>query len=203
MADVVTLDTALDSEMSAMILKGKTMNIPFSSFFSQRHVWQNGAQIAMTRALTRIQKCFMTFLRTGSGDKEAQDLRYPSISADQVFTWQLQVASKKFPETAISSVAEYFMRLKTATGTHVSPFHNTALTLASYTQDSFILGIDLERVLSDDPSPVGNFSGLSTKAGDLLYIRSSNSHANIDTAFFVLQHSCILQLSEEGALLFD
>ena len=103
----------------------------------------------------------------------------------------------------MSSVPEFFMRLKTATGTHVSPFHNTAMTLTNYTSDSFIVGIDLEKVLSDDPSPVGNFSGYSTKAGDLLTVRTSNSAAAIDTTYLMLQYSAILQISEEGCVTFD
>ena len=187
-----------------MLLKGRSLSIPFVSYYTVPHVITNGAggfQIAMTRSLTRLKAMFMTFANSAN-DKYAADLKYSSISDAQITEWQAQIGSKKYPESnALQTIPEYWFRLLEAIGIHSSVFTNSAITLADYKGDSWIIGVNLQKVLSEDPN--GNYSGTSTKMGDLLTFRTKNIATSLDTAYVTLAYDGILQVSEEGCAVFD
>ena len=124
-----------------------------------------------------------------------------SLSAGSIVEFQASIGSKKYPESSISSIAEYWFKLQEGIGSHTSTLHTNAISLADYTGDSFVIGISLEKVLSDHPD--GNFSGISTKQGDLMSFRCKNISTSIDTAVLTIQFDSILQISEEGCTLFD
>ena len=204
LCDLITLDSSLASEYSNMLLKGRSLSIPFVSYYTVPHVITNGAggfQIAMTRSLTRLKAMFMTFANSAN-DKYAADLKYSSISDAQITEWQAQIGSKKYPESnALQTIPEYWFRLLEAIGIHSSVFTNSAITLADYKGDSWIIGVNLQKVLSEDPN--GNYSGTSTKMGDLLTFRTKNIATSIDTAYVTLAYDGILNVSEEGCAVFD
>ena len=155
--------------------------------------------MAMTRAMTRIKAIYQTFTNNAAG-KYAYDMDYPSL-AGSVMEWQATIGSKKVPETPITSIAEYYHQMIMAAGNHVSVLATHAISLAGYTTDSFIVGVNLERVLSDDPG--GNTSGISTRQGDLLSFRTKNTAATIDTCWTVLAFDMITQIGESGVEVFD
>ena len=203
LCDLITLDSSLSAEFSNHLLKGKSLSIPFVSYYTVPHVITNGAggfQIAMTRSLTRLKAMFMTFAHS-SNDKYAYDLKASSISDSQITEWQAQIGSKKYPETALQTYPEYWFKLLEAIGIHSSMFTNSAITLSDYKDDSWIIGVNLQKVLSEDPA--GNYSGTSTKMGDLLTFRTKNIATSLDTAYVTLVYDGILSLSEESVSVFD
>jgi hypothetical protein len=89
--------------------------------------------------------------------------------------WQLQIGSKMFPEYPCRSMAETFYQLKKALGIHGSAFHSVAITDEQYRNDHFIIGVDTEKILE------AGFTGLNTKAGDLMVVRGKGANANLPT----------------------
>ena len=200
MCDLVALDTSLSSTFSSHILSGKNLSIPFVSYYSVPHVITSPSfAVAMTRSLTRLKAIYFTFDNSATG-KSAYDMDYPS-AAGQVPELQMTLGSKKFPETALSSIPEYWYKLMEATGNHSSILSSSAISLTGYTSDSFVAALTLEKILSDDPQ--GSFAGISTKMGDLITVRCSNIAATVNECWTVIAYDGILQLSEDGVAVFD
>ena len=71
---------------------------------------------------------------------------------------------------------------------------------ALYRNDHFIIGIDTERVLE-------SFSGLNTRAGDLMLVRATGANANMtqwaNSIYIILHCDMILEITDVGAQVFD
>ena len=101
----------------------------------------------------------------------------------------------------MSSLPEFWQKLQSAVGSHTSILSHSAIDLTGYKSDQFIAAIGMQKVLGD--SEHSNFSGLSSKTGSLISIRSANSTSNIDQCYIVLNHDLIVQVSESGVEVFD
>ena len=199
MASLVGLDSSLSNEFSNHLLKGKSLSIAMV----QRHhiphtitTGQGGYQLAMTRSLTRIKAILQTFSHM-TNDKYAYDLKYPSLSSSQVMEWQAFIASRRYPEAAINSVPEFWMKLLESMQIHSNVYSNSAIELSDYTGDSFIAAVNLQKVLYPEEA-AGNFSGETTRNGDLLNFHAKNVSTSVDTAWTMLIYDSIITISEEG-----
>tara|TARA_Y100001963_G_scaffold1019_1_gene1500 strand:- start:2240 stop:3208 length:969 start_codon:yes stop_codon:yes gene_type:complete len=202
-ADVMDLDTALQSAYASHLLKeGKSITIPFTAMIQQSYTVSDANwQVAISRSVSRLKAMFVTFK---AGDrKKCVHLDYPSVAADDDMTLQCQLGARQFPETRAEGVSEIFPRLMEAAGNHTSTMSTTAIDVANdaYTVDEFIAGINFQRVLSD--SSEGSLSGLSTKQGDLLTVRTTGLNVGaafpaVNEAFVTIAHDSLLIVSEEG-----
>ena len=107
-----------------------------------------------------------------------------------------------FPEYPVRSLAETFYQFKKSLGIHGSAFHSVSITPKQYRTDHFIIGIDTEKVLE------AGFTGLNTKAGDLMVVRGKYANSNSLTAWcnsvYVIMHTDnILEIRDTGAQVFD
>ena len=198
--ETMTLDGSLDNEVTSHLLKGKSLSLSLQSWFTSQHTVSQNWQIALARAFTRIRGVYVNMLDS-SQDKEANTFRYPSISDSQFFELQLQLGSKLFPEQKMSSLPEFFQKLQSAVGSHTSILSHSAIDLTGYKSDRFIAAIGMQKVLGD--SEHSNFSGISSKSGSLLSLRSAHSTSNIDQVFVVIHHDLVVQISESGVECFD
>ena len=108
---------------------------------------------------------------------------------------QIQVGSKLFPEYACKTTREAFAQLTKCLGIQGSTWHAVNISEAEYRKSKFIFGIDIEKML------LAGFTGLNTKAGDLMTIRSKclGTSANIPDSMFVILHSDqILNIRDTG-----
>jgi hypothetical protein len=143
----------------------------------------------------------MTFSNNATS-KYVYDMLYPALTANSMLEWQAQIGPTKFPAWgALQTIPEYYWNLQQAIGTHQSVFHSNAIDLEDYTDDSFVIGMNLSKVQSDDGSD--NMSSLSTRQGDLLSFRTRNLNTGITEAWIFLQYSMLLTVSEEGCAVFD
>jgi hypothetical protein len=71
-------------------------------------------------------------------------------------------------------MAQTFYQLKKALGIHGSAFHSLAITNKQYMNDHFVIGVDTEKILE------AGFTGLNTRAGDLMIVRGKGANANYD-----------------------
>ena len=202
-ADIMDLDTALQSSYASALLKeGKSIHIPFTAMQQSSYtVSDSNWQVAISRSVSRLKALFLTFK---AGDKKkCVDLNYPSVPANDNLTIQCQLGARQFPETRAEGVSEIFPRLLEAAGNHTSVMSTTAIDVANdkYTDDQFIAGISFQRLIAD--SGDGALSGLTTKQGDLLTVRTTGINQGatapaVNEAFVTIAHDALLVVSEEG-----
>ena len=107
------------------------------------------------------------------------------------------------PEYPVKSAAQAYYELKKALGIQNSSYHSISPRFDQYVQDHYVMGVDCERVLD------ASWSGLNTKAGDLMTIKVKNANGAIEstdmpTKLFITLHSDnILEIRDGGATVFD
>ena len=85
------------------------------------------------------------------------------------------MGSKQIPEYPCRSISQAYSKLKKSLGILGSPWHSISPTYEQYSRDHFIIGVDCEKVLD------ASWTGLNTKAGDLLTFRVKGANASIDS----------------------
>ena len=163
--------------------------------------------IAITRALTRLNGIVVTFAR--NNDPECTIFRYPGAPRDgpllarfdRPLTLQIGVGAKLYPETAISTTAEFYEHLRKLVAHHDDK-GSIDIDLRQYESDAFICGISTQRVIE------GLFSGLNTRSGDLVTIRMNalqdGTGADLITKVFTtLIAECIVEIRDSGVSCYD
>ena len=223
-ADICTLDSALQNSYSEHVLSGKSLPINYSSFITQyQTLTSSDTTVNVTRAVSRLKSVFVNFdgahvPNTHDGSvvhTTVNTFMGPMAPVDGVYfdgpydyrrelQWQLQIGSKMFPEYPCGSIAETFYQLKKALGIAGSAYHSLSLTSELYRNDHFIIGVDTEKILE------AGFTGLNTRAGDLMMVRikpQNGSQANMPlwaTSMFIMLHTDqILEIRDTGCQVFD
>ena len=212
-ADLVTLDNSLDNEYAQHLLEGKSLPVSYNTYVSQYLTIQSSGgsfTTNVTRSFTRLKSVFVTAMnRTliNSGGALftdlARDWNYMYHPLAQSLYWdpsqemelQIQVGSKLFPEYACKTTREAYSQLKKCLGIQGSTWHAINISEAEYRKSKFVFGIDTEKMLQ------AGFTGLNTKAGDLMTIRSKclGTTANVPDSMFVILHSDqILNIRDTG-----
>ena len=113
----------------------------------------------------------------------------------------MQIGSNKFPETEIRGHAEAYYQLKKCLGIQSSPVHSLDISALEYRHSKFIIGIDTEKNLGS------GFTGISTRAGDLMTIKFSHKDTNPETyatqVYITLHSDNILEIRDSGVSVFD
>ena len=217
--DLVTLDSALQNSYAEHVLSGKPLPINYGSYITQfQSLSSTDFAVSVTRAVSRLKSVFITFngVNDNTTDKRMfhkafNTFLHPMTGSDYVgglydyneeLQWQLQIGSKMFPEYPCRSMAETFYQLKKALGIHGSAFHSVAITDEQYRNDHFIIGVDTEKILE------AGFTGLNTKAGDLMVVRGKGANANLATnwatqIYIVLHTDQVLEIRDSGCQVFD
>ena len=127
----------------------------------------------------------------------------PRYDFTKEIEYQVQIGSKQMPEYPCRSLSEAHSELKKACGILGSPWHSISPSYQQYWRDHFIIGIDCEKVLD------ASWTGLNTKAGDLLTFRLKGANGSIDAAlmpdkmFITLHSDNILEIRDSGASVYD
>ena len=217
--DVVTLDSALQNSYAEHVLSGKALPINYGSYVSQFQTITGGDfAVSITRAVSRLKSVFLTFagnyssqdttnklvhkeFNTFVGPMKSDDYTTGAYDYAKELQWQLQIGSKMFPEYPARSLAETFYQLKKSLGVHGSAFHSVAISPVQYRNDHFIIGVDTEKILE------AGFTGLNTRAGDLMLIRAKGANATMtqwaNSIYIILHCDMILEIRDVGAQVFD
>ena len=221
--DVVTLDNQLDNSYAEHLLSGKALPINYQTYVSQKQSilsGNNGSQkvrLNVTRALTRLKNVFITLDKPAAGQNYAPKFKewnsfYSPMedytgaqrnsweAAGEIADFQVQIGSKLFPEYPIRSHAEAYYQLRKTLGKHDQ--HNSFdITQHEYRMRKFIMGIDMEKVLE------AGYTGINTRAGDLMNIRFDHKSADADrwaqSLHIVLTSDQILEVRDSGVQVFD
>ena len=219
--DLVTLDSALQNSYAEHVLSGKALPINYSTYVTQFQTLANGLPmiVNVTRSVSRLKSIFFNFdgnrpaLANGNRstyyNKDWNNFSHPmngTFGFGNELQLSVQIGSKLFPEYPIRSAAEAYYQLKKALGIHGSAFHSISPTFSQYVKDHFIVGIDTEKILD------AGFTGLNTRAGDLMVVRAQGANGNLtnndfntyaNKLYIVLHTDQILEIRDVGTQVFD
>ena len=199
--DLLILDSSLDNEYASHILSGKPLPINFSTWnqTSQSTGNDNDFSTHINRSLTRLKSAFITSGNNESGRDKEVDIFYHPVASSTSDQYDLndehqvciQIGSKLVPEYPITSVTGALYQLKKAVGT---PFQMYA---RRYRTHKYINGFGLEKFSG------AGFTGMNTKAGDLLTLSSRDCadgiNGNIPTRVYCcLYYECVLKIKDPG-----
>ena len=134
--------------------------------------------------------------------KQVNDVYHPcssngALTLANEHSYQVQTGAKLVPEYPVDSLAESDSQLKKTAG-RAFKMHSSW-----YRSRKYIIGLDLENI------PGARFTGMSTKAGDLLTInfRDCDALGNADSVpnrvFCALNYDCVLNTQDSGIQLLD
>ena len=112
-------------------------------------------------------------------------------------SYQVQIGSKLIPEYPVNSLSESYSQLKKTVG-RAFKMHSSW-----YRSRKYIIGLDLEQISG------AGFTGMSTKAGDLLALNFKDCDAEgaADSVparlFCALNYDCVLNIPDSGIQLLD
>ena len=223
--DLVTLDSGLENEYTAHLLKGGNLPINYDTYISQMQtIADYNYSCNITRSLTRLKSVFVNFDGDATGEigpagpltlplsgaefrKSFNDFYHPSGDniiqrQDKEIEFQIQIGSKMYPEYPIRSVQEAFSQLVKCLGVNNSAFHGIDVIAQEYRSHKFIIGIDTEKILE------AGWTGINTKAGDLMCIKvkqaSGISQAKLCNKMYITLHSDnVLSILNSGVEVFD
>ena len=121
---------------------------------------------------------------------------------EALLNWDVQIGTMKWPESPATSIPETFSLLRQATAIYDQSLQTVNITPQAYANNSYIIGVGLQT------TPAGAFSGLNTRAGDLLTIRAKNlaTDAAVNAAsrvYVTLLHEAIVEVREGSVSVLD
>ena len=219
--DLVTLDSGLQNSYAEHVLSGKALPINYSTYITQfQTITTSNIAANVSRSASRLKSVFITFdndhpvvadsassvvhrqFNTFLGPMHGANYTVGTYDYNKELQWQIQIGSKMFPEYPVRSLAEAFYQLKKALGIHGSAFHSIDINFPKYMTDHFVIAIDTEKILE------AGFTGLNTRAGDLMVIRAKGANADLGdpwcNAMYVILHTDqILEIRDTGSQVFD
>ena len=207
--DLLTLDNSLDNEFASHLLGGKSLPINLSTWnhTNQSTGGDKDFSAHINRAVTRLKSVFLTLKNDDTQlYKQCNDFYHPVgyhdagghvLYAYGEHQYQIQIGSKLVPEYPITSVSESFSQLRKTVG---KPFK---MHSRWYRTRKYVIGLDLEKVSG------AGFTGLSTKAGDLMTTNfkdcqdSTNAESVPNRMFCALNYDVVLNIRDSGVELLD
>jgi hypothetical protein len=231
LADVVSVDGAVQEELSRVLLSGGALPLHFSSYSTTMHnlalapAPNQSWSVTISRAFSRIKSVFITFDSDGSRanlgtesdtylnwhgkpdfDLFGGDNPYQPDSAEG-FRFQLASGSLLWPDLPISSMQEFHYQLAKVIGMH-SNLQGTSIPPSEWLGTNFIIGLDLEKAATA-PSGSAAFTGLSTRnAGDTLRfafegVQPRDPASTPQRQYVTIHFDAVLEMRAEGCILLD
>ncbi len=215
--DIVTLDSSLNDSFIKHLLSGKSLPMKYSTFISQQSaVVGKSFSVQVIRAVTKLQKAFITFYRdVGANrtpfDKSSIYFHHPMREAANVIyspnhelQISLQLGSKLYPEYPTNNLSECFYRLKEAMNLPDWHQHSIAIKFKDYAKNKFIFATDFQKIAD------AAWSGVNTKSGQVLMVNvKAMNEAGITandiatTMYTLLQAEQILEIRDVGCTVYD
>ncbi len=130
----------------------------------------------LARSFTRLKGIFINWFRANdaTGLKNISNSMYcshgPGAYAHErdSIELQTQIGSRKFPEYPVTSLSEFYYRLRLSIGAHFGDVPISILP-REYRDNKFLVGFDFEKAATGPAGGV-SFSGISTRNGALLVV---------------------------------
>jgi len=214
--DIITIDVNLNNEYVKYLLEGKALAINYNTYVSQiQNVYGQENSVNITRSLSRLKSIFVShvgemFNPESIVHKEFNTFYHPMsqtvkhdgmdlYDADRELQWQIQIGSKMFPAMSCRSTSESWYQLQKCLGILNSSFHSIDIDSKEYRHYKYVIGMDLDKSLQS------GFTGLNTKAGDLISIKTKCVSADkCPTKMHVILHTdLILYIRDGGCEVFE
>jgi len=215
--DLVDLDNTLDNEYTQYLMSGKSLPIHYTAITHASQIFSNiKTDVHVSRSLTRLKSVFVTMFEKTSTRKRdfdvCNDFWHPMddgngttpYNFDKELEIQIQIGSKLYPEYPIRSIAEAYYQLRKTIGIH---FGNEQMNIhpKGYRENTFIVGIDLEKVLG------AAFTGTNTMDGQLMIIRLKAANTSTITLtssstyylYYTLIYDAVLQINLAGVTVLE
>ena len=215
LCDVVTVDNAVQEELSRVLLAGGALPLHLTSYSTTMHNLQlaNAANqswsVTLSRAFSRIKDIWITFDSDGSHGRvntesnnflnwhgKADWNSYGGTNAyvpasGEGWRFQMTTGSLIFPDLPMSSAQEAFYQLSKVLGLH-SSLDGIAIPPGEWLASEFIVALDMEKMSSSPGAGFAAFTGLSTRnAGDTLRFAFENVTPRNDSGASVPQRMYI------------
>ena len=123
--------------------------------------------------------------------------------SSRALTYQLQIASKKYPEFEVSSLSEAFYFLRRTL--HFMNANQDSLNISyrQFRENKFVMAFSFEKMADV------NFTGTNTKMGSLIVFKVKGTEGTlaeteqIQEVFVNLVSESVLELTESGAIIYD
>ena len=170
--DLLELDSSLPNEYASHLLSSRSLPINFNTWnhTNQPTGLDNNFSAHITRAVTRLKSIFITLHKPdGVAYKQANDFYHPcsingQLTLSNGHSYQVQIGSELIPEYPANSLSESYSQLRKTVGRAFN-MHSSW-----YRSCEYIIGWIWK-------SGAG-FTGLSTKAGDLLSLNFKDCDAD-------------------------
>ena len=123
--------------------------------------------------------------------------------SSRALTYQLQIASKKYPEFEVSSLSEAFYFLRRTLHFLNADQNSLNISYKQYRENKFVMAFSLEKM------PDVNFTGQNTKSGSLITFKIKGTEGSLATEeqiqeiFVSLVSESVVELTESGTLIYD
>ena len=123
--------------------------------------------------------------------------------SSRALTYQLQIASKKYPEFEVSSLSEAFYFLRRTLHFLNADQNGLNISYKQYRENKFVMAFSLEKM------PDVNFTGTNTKSGSLITFKIKGTEGSLATEeqiqeiFVSLISESVVELTESGTIVFD
>jgi len=205
-ADVLTLDNALQNSYASHILQGKQLPFMMHGLYSIRATIPPGStlySLPIARGFTRLSTAYITFwdstgkyanrfnsmVQLGAGN--------PNTTETDGASWSIQIGGDRYPEFDVSSVQESWYRLGLAQVMHTSK-DSFSISPYQYRTDKFIAAMNFEKALGQ-----AGHSGVNTRSGSQLTFNIRGLPASINTIHVVLHYECAVNVSAAGIEVLD
>ena len=220
LCDTVLMDSALENSYKALLLQGKSLSIGYTTFHTIFQSFAKGTpnlSVPIVKAATRIRGILASF----GLNNDPTEFMHPDGNAlaaagqnSQIFdskvSLMVALGAKRFPIKPIDSAAFFFENLKKTLNLYATSIGGIHIEPYRYMSNQFIMGVSTERV------PGQQFSGVSSRAGDLIYLMFNGlptsytapghapSVANLaDRLWVTVITDQIVELSAAGCVVFD
>ena len=123
--------------------------------------------------------------------------------SSRALTYQLQIASKKYPEFEVSSLSEAFYFLRRTLHFLNADQNSLNISYKQYRENKFVMAFSLEKM------PDVNFTGTNTKSGSLITFKIKGTEGSLATEEQIqeimvhLVCESVVELTESGTIVFD
>ena len=195
------VDSSINNSIVEHISSGSALPYHLTSMFATKHfVSQSNFTLSLQRSATRCKQVYAIIYKANSpitsfhhpvGDNPSH---INAANNADTLQYQLQIGSRKWPETAVDSVQETYMRLRQAAGIFYGSDSLTAgVTANDFTNGRAVYSIDLEKTGAQ-----ALMTGVSTQ-GQTLTIDFRNTGCTVGDFVVVVQVNDVILNLRSGA----
>jgi len=209
LANIMEVDSELQSSYAEHVLAGKPLMIPFRSWINQVTSVNSTADFSVNvaRSFTRLNSVLVTLHKEDTDNAKEVNNFYAPGEKTETMSGYLQIGSTRWPDNDTVGVSQFYYRLLNALGVWQSAAHTIDISRAQMMSHKCLMMWDTEKV------PQAGFTCENVSTGAILTVNlkgvgvpsseSSSGNAIPDTyatrAYVSCFHDAVLEIRDTGA----